>query len=221
MDKSHLMSIRIAEKVFFELNEFVKPGISEKEAAKEIRKRLKKHGAKKESFRIIVASGKRAAKIHGFAHTRKLRENDIIMFDFGALYKGWRSDITRTYVLGVPTKLQIKRYAMLKNAQMAGIKKIKAGIKCSDVDRAVRDSLKKKGYDKFFVHSTGHGVGKKTHQSPKISAKNDNILKAGDVVTIEPGIYLKRWGGMRIEDMVLVTRKGHKILTNVNRSLTL
>ena len=221
MNKDHLKSIRIAEKVFAELHEFVKPGISEKEVSKEIRKRLKKHGAKKESFRIIVASGKKSAIIHGFASDKKIKQNDIIMFDFGALYKGYRSDITRTYVLGKPTKLQSKRYSILKRAQMSGIKKVKAGVKCSVVDRAARNFLRKNGYAKYFVHSTGHGIGKNTQEAPKISSKINSLLKAGVVITVEPGFYLKKWGGMRIEDMLLVTKKGYRILTKVDRGLSL
>jgi len=104
---------------------------------------------------------------------------------------------------------------------MASIRKIKAGVKCSQVDKAGRDVLRKYKYAKYFVHSSGHGIGKKTHQPPKISSKNDNMLMAGMVITIEPGIYFKKWGGMRVEDMVLVTRRGYKILTNVDRSLVL
>ncbi len=221
MNKKHLTSIRIAERVFSELKEFVKPGVSEKEVAAEIRKRVKKYGAKKESFRVIVASGKNSAKIHGFSSRKKIRSKDVIMFDFGALYRGWRSDITRSYVLGQPTKRQKNIYTLLKKAQAAGIKRVKAGIKCSEIDNRVRNVIEKAGYGEYFVHTTGHGVGRKTHETPRISGNNDNILKAGQIITIEPGIYFKKKWGMRVEDMVLVTSRGHKVLTKLPRSLLL
>lgn len=219
MNKKHLRSIRIAERVFSELKEFVKPDVSEKEVATEIRKRVKKYGAKKESFRVIVASGKNSAKIHGFSSRKKIKPKDVIMFDFGALYQGWRSDITRSYVVGKPTQKQKKIYALLKKAQAAGIKRVKAGVKCSKIDDAVRSVIDRAGFGDYFVHSTGHGVGKKTHEAPRISANNDNILKTGQIITIEPGIYFKKKWGMRVEDMILVTKNGAKVLTNLPRKL--
>lgn len=219
MNKNFLRAILIAEKVFEELRYFVRPGVTEKRVADEIRWRLKSYGAHKESFRIIVASGKRSSQIHGFASNKKIKRGDIVMFDFGAIYRNWRSDITRTYVVGKPTARQKKIYEILKRAQAAGLKKVKHGVKCSEVDRAVRETIKRAGYE--LKHGTGHGVGSKTHQAPRISTKSSHVLKDGDVVTIEPGIYIKNWGGMRLEDMALVTHIGPKILTQVKRSLKL
>ncbi|MBI5701360.1 aminopeptidase P family protein [Candidatus Saganbacteria bacterium] len=219
--KDFLRSIKIAEKVFDQIPEFLKPGVTEKYVAQEIRKRLKEHNAKKESFRIIVASGLRSSLIHGFATEKVIKKNEIVMFDFGALYKDYRSDITRTYFLGKPTKKHKFIFNLLLKAQAAAIKKVKAGAVCKDVDNAARSIIEKAGYRKYFRHSTGHGVRYKTHELPRINGKNPNKLKAGQVVTIEPGIYLGKWGGMRIEDMVLVLKNGCKILTRPPKMLEL
>ena len=206
-------AVKIAEKVFKKLK--LEPGVSEKEVARWIRKELKLQGARKEAFRIIVASGRRSAKPHGFASTKRLRPGEIVMVDFGALFKGFRSDITRTYVLGKPTIKQKRIYRILKTAQRAAIRKIKEGIGGQQVDNAARSVIEKAGYGKNFIHSTGHGVGRKVHEPPKLSRKSKSYLKAGQVVTVEPGIYIKGWGGMRIEDMVLVTKRGCRLLTRV------
>lgn len=219
MHRDFKKAIQIAETVFGKLKDFLKPGITEKEAAKEIRRLLKKHGAKKESFDIIVASGFRSALIHGFASNRKIKVNEIVMLDFGALYNGYRSDITRTVVLGKPNALQKKIYSILERAQAAAIKKVKAGATCKSVDLAARRVIEKAGYGKQFVHSTGHGIRHKTHEAPRIHFKSDEVLKEGEVVTIEPGIYLSNWGGMRIEDMVRVTKTGCEVLTTLPHEL--
>src|SRR3989339_1341307 len=200
--KDFLKAIHIAEKVFHHLSDFVRPGITEKELAKKIRKAIKFYGGKKESFRIIIASGKRSSMIHGFATDKVIRSGEIIMFDLGALYNGYRSDLTRTYVLAEPTKQQKKVHDILLKAQDAAYKKIKAGVRCCDVDGAARDLITKAGYGKYFRHSLGHGIRFKTHESPRINARNRRKLKEGDIITIEPGIYLNNWGGMRVEDMV-------------------
>lgn len=221
MNPAQKKAIRIAEKVFSNLKSILKPGLSEKDVAYKIKRLLKKYGAKKESFRMIIASGKRSAKIHGFASNKRIKKGEIVMLDFGALYKGYRSDITRTYVLGKPTKRQKRIYSILLKAQRNAIKKVKAGVPCEIVDSAARSIIKNAGYGKNFKHSIGHAIGRKTHEAPKISPKNRGLLKAGMVITIEPGIYIKGWGGMRIEDMLLVTKKGCKLLTKVKRSLHL
>ena len=209
---SQSKAIRIAERVFRELK--LRPGVSEKKVAGWIRKKLKEYGARKEAFRIIVASGWRSSKVHGFASRKIIRAGEVVMLDLGALYKGYRSDITRTFILGKPSALQRRVYKLLKRAQQAALLRIKAGMECRLVDQAARRVIEKAGLGRFFRHSTGHGIGHKTHQAPKISRKNRNQLKAGQVITIEPGIYLKKWG-MRIEDMVKVTKNGHRLLTRV------
>lgn len=213
-------AIQIAEKVFIKLEHYLRPGLSEKQIAQFIRKELKKDKSR-ESFRIIAASGKRSRIPHGFATNKIIEKGEIVEIDFGAYYKGYRSDMTRTYVLGKPNEKQKRIYGILLKAQAAAIKKIKAGVIARDVDNAARSVIEKAGFGKYFIHSTGHGIKYKVHTAPKISGKNKRSIKAGSVVTIEPGIYIKGWGGMRVEDMVLVTKSGTKILTNIPHRLSL
>ncbi len=140
----------------------------------------------------------------------------MVVIDFGAVYNGQRSDMTRTVVVGKFSKRQKKIYFIVKEAQKRAIFAVRAGVRCSEVDRAAREYIQKKGFGRYFVHSTGHGIGKRVHQAPKISKRNRRRLREGMVITIEPGIYIKNFGGVRIEDMVLVTAKGGKILTGRN-----
>ncbi len=206
MNKNQLKAIQIAKQIFKSIKPRV--GITEKELAQEIRKLLKEHGARS-AFRILVGSGKNAAIPHCYATNKKIKPGELVMVDFGANYKGFCSDITRTFVMGKPSKKQKKLLSLVKAAQKKAIKQVKAGVKCSIIDKVARDHLK--GH--YFIHSTGHGIGKKVHQKPRISLKSKETLKAGQVITVEPGVYLKGWGGVRIEDMVLVTKKGCKVLT--------
>ncbi|MFA4905510.1 MAG: M24 family metallopeptidase [Candidatus Margulisiibacteriota bacterium] len=206
-------AIKIAEEVFRELT--LVPGMTEKEVARFIRKKLKEKGAKREAFRIIVASGIRSAKPHAFATNKLLRAGEIVKIDFGALYQGYCSDITRTFFLGTTSVKQRKIYRVVLRAQQAAIRKVKSGVLARAVDKAARTVIERAGYGKYFIHSTGHGCGRKVHELPRISWKSDERLRAGQVITIEPGIYIRGWGGIRIEDMVRVTRTGCKILTRV------
>lgn len=210
---SQSRAIKIAEEVFREIK--LSPGMTEKEVARFIRKELKEKGAEREAFRIIIASGIRSAKPHAFATNKRLRPGEIVKIDMGALFKGYRSDITRTYILGKPTPKQRKIYCLVLTAQKAAIKKVRAGILARAVDRAARSVIERAGYGKNFIHSTGHGIGHKVHEPPRISKKSEERLKSGQVITVEPGIYIPGWGGIRIEDMVRVTRSGCKILTKV------
>jgi Xaa-Pro aminopeptidase len=190
----------------------VQAGQKEREVADNIRSSLKKFGARP-AFRIIVASGKRSAKPHGFATDKIIRRGDLVVIDFGAVYNGYCSDMTRTFIVGKPTAKQKKIYRIVKEAQKRAIKAIRAGKACFEIDMAARQYIEKQGFGKYFIHSTGHGIGRRVHEAPKISKKNRRRLRKGMVITIEPGIYIKGWGGVRIEDMVLVTRRGCKALT--------
>ncbi|MFC1511376.1 M24 family metallopeptidase [Candidatus Margulisiibacteriota bacterium] len=198
---------RLAVSVLPKIIHLIKPGVSEKQIAQEIKKYIKP------AFRIIVASGKRSAKPHGFAANKKLKRGDLVVIDFGAVYNGYRSDISRTYVVGKPTKKQRKLLAIIKMSQAKAVRVVRANRRCSDVDFAARQYIKKQGFGKNFIHSTGHGIGRQVHQAPKISKGNRRRLRVGDVITIEPGIYIKGYGGVRIEDMVVVTPKSCKVLT--------
>jgi Xaa-Pro aminopeptidase len=194
----------------------VPAGPSEMEIACRINAWLKRLGARP-AFRIIVASGKRSAIPHGYATQRNIRQGDLVVIDFGALYNGYRSDITRTFIAGKASPRQKKIYQIVREAQKKAIKAVRPGGVCREVDRAARSYIEKQGFGKYFIHNTGHGIGKRVHQAPKISRKNARRLKAGMVITIEPGIYIKGWGGVRIEDMVLVTKRSCRILTRAKK----
>jgi len=189
----------------------VREGQREADVAAEIKNGLRRFGARP-AFRIIVASGNRSALPHGFATKKVIRRGDFVVIDFGALYNGYRSDITRTVVVGKPTARQARIMAVVKEAQRRGIRAVRAGTRCLEVDRAARGYIEKSGFGKYFVHSTGHGISRKTHEAPKLSRKNRRKVSAGKVITIEPGIYIKGFGGVRIEDMVLVTPQGARVL---------
>ncbi len=208
---------RIASDIAEKLPSILVPGITEKEVASWIRKEIKAAGGEGESFRIIVSSGKRSSLVHGYATMKVIRKREQVLVDFGVRCGEMRSDISRTYFVGPADKKQRNIYNTVLSAQNAAINKVRAGMHVSKVDLAARDLLRSKGYSKEFPHSTGHGIGKRVHQSPRISWKSGDILKAGDVITIEPGIYIKGWGGVRIEDMLIVTRTGHSMLTKASK----
>lgn len=186
--------------------------MKESDVAGQIKLQLKRFHAKP-AFKTIVASGIRAALPHGWATSKRIREGELIVIDFGALYNGYRSDITRTVIVGKANSRQKRIWQIVRTAQAKAIRAVKPGKRCCDVDRAARGHITRQGFGKYFIHTTGHGIGRKVHQAPKISSKNQRRIKEGMVLTIEPGIYIKGWGGVRIEDMVLVTRSGCKVLT--------
>ncbi len=240
MGPSHVRIIKkaadIASQVVEDVFLYVRPGMTEKEVASFIRKQIKKRGGEKESFRTIVASGRRAALIHGFATENVIRNGDLLMIDMGVVYKGLCSDITRTYYVdregcrNVPeskASVKIKRiYNIVKVAQNKAMSAVRSGVSVAVPDKEVRKVFRRAGLEKYFTHSTGHGIGRKVHEEPRISsvgaqhvvpvhANNYSPVrfKSGEVITIEPGLYFKGWGGVRIEDMVLVTKRGFEILT--------
>jgi len=221
VNKNQLKAVQIAQEIL----KAIKPrvGITEKQLAQEIKRLLKKHKAKS-AFRLLVGSGKNSAVPHCYATSKKIKPGELVMVDFGANYKGYCSDVTRMFVMGKPDKRQKWLLTIVKQAQKKAIKMVRAGRPCSEIDKAARDYIKKQCFKycgiikqdcpgDCFIHSTGHGIGKKVHQLPRISLKSRARLKAGQIITIEPGVYVKGWGGVRIEDMVLVTKKGCKVLT--------
>ena len=210
MNKSLQKAADIATRVFSLLK--IKAGQKEVEVARQIKSLLAKFGAKP-AFRIIVASGRRSAIPHGYATGKKIRKGELVVIDFGAVYNEYCSDMTRTLVIGKSTAKQRKIYNIVKKAQAKAVMVVKAGVRCSEVDAAARSYIEKQGFGKYFIHTTGHGIGKKVHRAPKISKRNRHRLRMGMVVTIEPGIYIKGWGGVRLEDMVLVTKNGRRVLT--------
>ena len=212
MNRDQLEAVRIAAAILKSIS--FQPGETEMQIARRIETQLKEYGAKP-AFRTIVASGPRSAKPHGYATNKRIKPGEIVMIDMGALYRGVRSDITRTFLPSKPTKKQRTIYRIVKESQRRGIEAVRAGVEARKVDAAARDYIKNNDYGPYFIHTTGHGVGRRIHEAPKISRRNRHRLKAGQVITIEPGIYIKGWGGVRIEDMVLVTRTGCRLLTTV------
>lgn len=207
-------AMRLGDLAFEHILPRIKPGVSESELALELEFFMRGQGAKGLAFDTIMASGPRSALPHGVASERLLQQGDLLTMDFGVLYRGYNSDMTRTVVLGSPNEKQLEIYHIVLEAQLAGIAAVKAGVKASQVDKAARKVIRDKGYGEYFGHSTGHGVGLAIHERPRLSATDDTVLEAGMVVTVEPGIYLPDWGGVRIEDSVLVTEDGSLLLTS-------
>jgi len=212
-------AVAISDTAFERILGYIKPGLREIEVAAELEYQMKMLGSDKPAFDTIVASGYRAAFPHGVASTKKIAKGDLVTFDFGAFYKGYVSDMTRTVVVGKATARQKKIYNIVLKAQLAGIKKIKAGVHGTAVDAASRKIIDRAGYKKNFGHGTGHGIGIYVHVAPNLGPKSTDTLKKGMVVTVEPGIYIAKWGGVRIEDDVLVTPKGGKVLNKAPKNL--
>jgi Xaa-Pro aminopeptidase len=212
-------AVRIADKAFGEIIGILKPGVMEKDIALEIEYKMRKLGAEKESFETIIASGQRSAMPHGRASEKKLRKGDFVTLDFGCLFHGYASDITRTVVLGKATEKQKKIYNIVLAAQKTACKAVKPGMPCNRLDGIARDMIMKAGYGDYFGHGLGHGVGMLVHDRPVLSPQSNDVLESGMIVTIEPGIYISNWGGVRIEDDVLVTSNGGQILSKSPKDL--
>lgn len=199
----------------------LKPGVSEKQIKIKLEKIMKQNKAQGFAFPTIVAFGPNTSIPHHKTGLRKLRKNDIVLIDSGAKYGGYCGDITRTFFVGKPKPQWLKVYKIVKQAQQKTINYLKTRsfkrpglVFAKKVDKVCRDYIKSKGYGKNFTHSTGHAMGKKVHELPRISPKSKAKLKPGMIFTIEPGIYLKNKFGIRIEDMVWLSSKGLKNLTN-------
>lgn len=222
-DKIELANLKaaaaISDEAFKRILGILKPGLTEKEVAAELEYQMKMLGSTREAFGTIVASGYRSAMPHGEASAKKLAKGDFITFDFGALVNGYCSDITRTVVLGKATTRQKKVYSIVARAQMAAIKKIKAGVDSRAVDTVARKIIEKAGYGKNFGHGTGHGIGLEVHSQPRLSQMVSEPLKSNMVVTVEPGIYITGWGGVRIEDDVVVRPNGCTVLNKAPKNL--
>lgn len=203
----------LADQAFWYILDFLRPGVRELDVALELEFFMRKKGARKISFEIIVASGPRGAMPHGTASEKVLRSGELVTIDYGCEYRGYHSDLTRTVSIGIPDGKQEKIYAVVREAQAAGLKALRAGVKANAVDQAVREVMARYGYLDSFRHSTGHGLGLSVHEAPRLSKNDKTVLQAGMVVTVEPGIYLPGWGGVRIEDMAVVEENGCRLLT--------
>lgn len=206
-------AVEIAIEAFEYIREFICLGKRESEIAEELRQFIRRQGADKVAFDIIVAAGRNSAFPHYNTGNRDLRPNEIVLIDMGVDYEGYKSDLTRVFFLGKITPIVKRTYSAVMEARNAAIRQIKPGFLISNLDKVARQYITRKGYGRFFGHSLGHGIGLEVHEEPHISKKNKNCLKKGMVFTIEPAIYLPNKFGIRIEDMVLVTKKGAEILS--------
>jgi len=216
-DKEEIIKIKKAAQIttesLKEVFEMIEPGVRELDIASELAYTMRKKGAQKESFDIIVVSGERSSLVHGKPSEKKIAEGELIIIDVGANYQNYNSDITRTVIIGKENDKQKEIFSIVLEAQKAALEFLKPGVKCKEVDYVARDIIEKKGYGKYFGHGLGHGVGLDIHELPRVSFSDDKVLLPGMVVTIEPGIYLPEVGGIRIEDSVLITEEGYEILT--------
>jgi len=224
-DASEVQSLKeavaVAEKALQTRLDLIKPGIAEGELAQEIEFEMRRLGAESMAFETIVASGYRGALPHGRASEKKLQKGDLVVIDFGARVDGYHSDETCTVFLGRPTKEQRKVYSVVKDAHDRAISSIRPGLPFTEIDRIAREYIKQQGYGPHFGHGLGHGVGLAVHEEPRVSFDSPGVVETGMVFTIEPGIYIPDWGGVRIEDMVLVRRGGCEVLTQIDKSLTI
>jgi Xaa-Pro aminopeptidase len=195
--------------------------VKERDIAAEIDYAIRKQSAEGPSFEAIVASGPRASMPHATVSDRTLQSGDLVILDFGAVFRGYASDMTRTLVVGAPTVQQRAVYEIVLRAQEAAIAAAKAGLRCAELDRVARTIIEDACYGPQFGHSLGHGVGLGVHEQPRISSKSDQVLKPGMVITIEPGIYIPGWGGIRIEDLVVIQPDGCENLTTAPKRLAL
>jgi Xaa-Pro aminopeptidase len=210
---------RISEKVLKNTLKKLRTGISEIEVANHIKKFFINYGVPILSFPPIVAFGKNTANIHHEPSKTKLKKGNLVMFDFGCTVNHYCSDMTRTYFWGEPSTKQKKVYSDVLSGMELALNKIRGGEKRAKIiDKATRGFLNKK-YKNNFQHGLGHGVGTVIHEWPNFKPKSEDILPVGCVMTVEPGIYLKGFGGVRIEDMILITKRGYKNLTNVPKDL--
>ncbi len=222
-DECEVKRIREAERLgdaaFSYILNFMKTGMTEKEVAFEIEFFMRRNGASGLSFETIVASGVRSSMPHGTATDKVIQNGDFVTMDFGCVLDGYCSDMTRTVVMGKCSDRQREIYSVVLKAQKAALEAVKSGKKCSDTDAVAREIIKTAGYGANFGHSLGHSVGIEIHEKPTLSPNSGEFLTDGNVVTIEPGIYIDGFGGVRIEDLVLV--KGEKCdnFTNSDKEL--
>lgn len=209
----------IAENAFEKILDFIRPGVSEREIALKLDSLMLENGAEALSFETIALTGKNTSMPHGVPSDSKVQKGDFVLMDFGAVYDGYHSDMTRTVCVGQPTDKMKKIYNIVLEAQLKALDSVKSGITGSELDKAARQYIEDNGYGGAFGHSLGHGVGMEIHEYPNASSKSKTVLKPNMVVTIEPGIYLPSEFGVRIEDFVVVTEKSCQNLTKCPKKM--
>ena len=209
-------AVQQAQRGYDVLRAMLTDEMTEFQGAHELEHAMRRFGARQAAFDPIVAVGERAALPHAMPTQKRIEEAPFLLVDWGAMtQQGYRSDLTRMIVHGKPTTKLEKVYKTVLKAQLAAIEKIRPGVLCKDVDQAARAVIENAGFGKQFTHSLGHGIGLDIHEGPRLGGNVPTELKPGMVVTVEPGIYLPGWGGVRIEDDILVTRDGHEVMTSV------
>lgn len=214
-----LKAASIADEAFVKLLDDIQPGRTERSLAGRLEYYMRALGSEKNSFDTIVASGARGALPHGMASDKVVEIGDFITFDFGAVYGGYHSDMTRTVLLGMANSWHREIYTVVEEAQLKGMKAARTGMTGRELDAVVRKSIEDCGYGEYYVHGTGHGVGLEIHELPNINKRGDTVLEAGMVFSIEPGIYIPGKGGVRIEDIVVLTEDGARALNGVKKQL--
>jgi Xaa-Pro aminopeptidase len=212
-------SAEVASSAFRKLLPSIRQGISERALALELEMTMKRGGADEKAFDFIVASGERGALPHGRPTERLLKAGELVTIDFGALCNGYHSDETVTVALGEPDKKLLEIYRVVKEAHDMALAEVRPGIVCSAADAIARNHIADCGYGNYFGHGLGHGVGLEIHEMPTLSGRSQQALEEGMVITVEPGIYIPGLGGVRIEDMVLVTADGCRALSKVDKEL--
>lgn len=210
---------RCAERAFQNILNFIRVGVSEKEIAAELDYYMRKAGAERSSFDTIAVSGARGSLPHGVPSYKTVKPFEFITMDFGAVVNGYCSDMTRTVAVGGVTEEMEIVYNTVLEAQQKAIETAAPGVEMSKVDAAARNVIKNAGYGEYFTHSTGHGVGLEIHEAPTVSTRSTGVLKVGNIITDEPGIYVPGKHGVRIEDMLLITENGCEDLTKCDKSL--
>ncbi|TDQ35451.1 Xaa-Pro aminopeptidase [Aureibacillus halotolerans] len=210
---------RIADVAFNHIQSFIKPGLKEQEIATELERVMKEQGATSAGTPIIVASGWRGALPHGVASEKTVEVNEMITMDFGAYYKDYHSDLTRTVSIGEPQEKLVEIYNIVLEALERTVAALAPGMPLKEADALCRKFIRAEGYGDFFGHGAGHGLGLEIHEEPFLSPKSSGVLEEGMVITVEPGIYLPEIGGVRIEDDLLLTKGGVKRLTTSERQL--
>ncbi len=212
-------AIKITEKGILTARENILEGKTELEIAADTEYEMRRRGAEWFAFESLIVAGLRSANPHAKSIMNKLNKKDLVIVDIGCKYEGYCADITRTFTVGEADSRQKEIYNLVREAQEYAIEKIQAGVKASFIDLTAREFLKEKNYDQYFIHTLGHGLGLEIHEAPSISFRNNSNIKAGNVITIEPGVYIPGWGGIRIEDVIVVEEKGARVLTSLPKAI--
>lgn len=206
------IACRIADKALEELIPYIKPGVTELELCARLEFGMKMHGAQNFGFETILISGAKTSLLHGKPSDKKIENGDFVLVDYGAVYNGYTSDTTRTFIVGEPNAKQLEIYALMKECLEIGIANMGPGIHCTKPDEEIRKILG--SYEEYYYPGLGHGVGLDVHESPSLGRMGTQTMEPGCIITMEPGVYLPGWGGMRIEDTVLITETGREVLTH-------